>query len=68
MTDVHVGTEVLAVHTLGFLKGVQVWWLHRGDSSTEFSAKVGGAVPDVGPASVYGEVSGSTTGSDPVIS
>ena len=32
----------------------------EGDGSTEFSAKVGGAV-DVGPASVYGEVAGATT-------
>tara|TARA_Y100001938_G_scaffold44649_1_gene61990 strand:- start:1640 stop:1990 length:351 start_codon:yes stop_codon:yes gene_type:complete len=67
VTDIHIGTEGSS--------GAYSWYVQGGpslsapqggDSSTEFSAKAGGAV-DVGPASVYGEVSGSTTESDPVI-
>ncbi len=37
-----------------------------GDGELRFSGKLGGAV-DVGPASIYGEVSGTTTSGDPAI-
>lgn len=67
VTDVHVGTEGSSGAYSWFLQGgPSLVAPQGGDSSTEFSAKVGGAV-DVGPAAVYGEVSGSTTESDPVI-
>jgi hypothetical protein len=69
VTDIHIGTEGSS--------GAYSWYLQGGpsllapsgggDGSTELSGKVGGSVAVSSTASVYGEVSGSTTSGDPAI-
>lgn len=67
VTDIHIGTEGSSGSYSWYIQGGPSLVAPQGeDSSTEFSAKAGGAV-DVGPASIYGEVSGVTTESDPGI-